>query len=102
MDIEERKQSAVEMISDDESLTDELTDDEAIVLNDWAFAKAEERAEKSLDLPRGFVYSALDDRISKLKVVMRGINKLVAKNNEGCLDNIELIKGILDIIDELE
>jgi hypothetical protein len=79
LDLEARKRWAAENILNSEALTDDLADPEATRLLAWATGRAKEAARETADLPPAEAEAALDERLTALRKLVRGINKLAGE-----------------------
>jgi hypothetical protein len=79
LDLEARKRWAAENILNSEALTDDLADPEATRLLAWATERAKEAARETADLPPAEAEAALDERLTALRKLVRGINKLAGE-----------------------
>ncbi len=75
--IDQRAQRAAELILDDASLTDEMSDPEASQVIEWAVRVARQLAERTSGLDDAQAQQALDEQVQNLRKVLRRINGLV-------------------------
>jgi hypothetical protein len=87
--LEARQRWAVENILNSEALTDDLADPEATRLLAWGTERAKAVAEETAGLPPAEAEAALDERLTALRKLVRGINKLAGEAQPAEPDRVQ-------------
>jgi hypothetical protein len=89
LDLEARRRWAAENILNSEALTDDLADPEATRLVAWATERAKAVAEETAGLSPAEAEAALDERLTALRKLVRGINKLAGETQPADPDRVQ-------------
>jgi hypothetical protein len=89
LDLEARQRWAAENILNSEALTDDLADPEATRLLAWATEQAKVVAQETAGLPPAEAEAALDERLTALRKLVRGINKLAGETRPADRERVQ-------------
>jgi len=96
VDLEGRRQKAVEMILESDIVTSALEDDEAEVLLNWALAKVEGCALSSKDMEAEEAHEYIASGVGRVRLLMKMVNDLVEERND--LSPMEMVEELTHLL----
>lgn len=101
MSMEERIQTAVESILENEGLMADLDDETAQELLDWGIAWAEQIALRTADQPASAAQKLMDDGLSGLRKLLKQINKWIAKREKSTDIDAENLGKVIKLAESI-
>jgi hypothetical protein len=99
-ELESRKQLAAEMILDHEGLTDDLMDEEAQALINWAVARMEAFVPTTAGLGDEEARAAIEQEADRVRHAMRDINRRVGRGDIVSATALDEVRRLTALADE--
>ncbi len=99
-ELESRKHLAAEMILDHEGLTDDLVDEEAQALINWAIGRMETFVPNTAGLGDEEARATIEQEASRVRRTMRDINRRVGRGDIASATTLDEVRRLTALADE--